>query len=103
MTADDLPLVRHWLAEPHVVRWWGNPDQQFDLVRGDLDELAMDQFIVVRDARPFAYLQCYDPESWGNCGLGQQPAGTRGIDQLAKLTCSTAATAPLLSALLSTA
>ncbi|MGB9326028.1 MAG: GNAT family N-acetyltransferase, partial [Pseudolabrys sp.] len=80
MTADDLPLVRHWLAEPHVVRWWGNPDQQFDLVRGDLDELAMDQFIVVRDARPFAYLQCYDPESWGNCGLGQQPAGTRGID-----------------------
>lgn len=81
ITADDLPLVRHWLAEPHVVRWWGNPDQQFDLVRGDLDELAMDQFIVVRDARPFAYLQCYDPESWGNCGLGQQPAGTRGIDQ----------------------
>ncbi|MGC1881083.1 MAG: GNAT family N-acetyltransferase, partial [Pseudolabrys sp.] len=55
MTADDLPLVRHWLAEPHVVRWWGNPDQQFDLDRGDLDELAMDQFIVVRDARPFAY------------------------------------------------
>jgi len=80
MTADDLPLVRHWLGEPHVVRWWGEPDQQFDLVKGDLDEPAMDQFIVTRDGRPFGYLQCYDPASWDNC-LGPQPAGTRGIDQ----------------------
>ena len=56
MTADDLPLVRHWLGEPHVVRWWGQPDQQFDLVKGDLDEPAMDQFIVARDARPFCLL-----------------------------------------------
>lgn len=80
MTADDLPLVRHWLGEPHVVRWWGEPDQQFDLVKGDLDEPAMDQFIVTRDARPFGYLQCYDPASWDNY-LGPQPAGTRGIDQ----------------------
>ena len=81
MTADDLPLVRHWLAEPHVVRWWGNPDQQFDLVRGDLDELAMDQFIVVRDARPFAYLQCYDLGAWPDEAFGAQPRGTRAIDQ----------------------
>ena len=81
MTADDLPLVRHWLGEPHVVRWWGKPDEQFDLVKGDLDEPAMDQFIVARDARPIGYLQCYDPVPWDNCGLGPQPAGTRGIDQ----------------------
>lgn len=80
MTADDLPLVRHWLGEPHVVRWWGEPDQQFDLVKSDLDEPSMDQFIVARDARPFGYLQCYDPASRDNC-LGPQPAGTRGIDQ----------------------
>jgi aminoglycoside 6'-N-acetyltransferase len=53
MTADDLPLVRHWLGEAHVVKWWGAPDQQFDLVKGDLDEPAMHQFIVARDARPF--------------------------------------------------
>ncbi|MEH2576261.1 hypothetical protein V1272_005596 [Bradyrhizobium sp. AZCC 1708] len=23
MAMDDLPLVRRWLAEPHVVKWWG--------------------------------------------------------------------------------
>jgi aminoglycoside 6'-N-acetyltransferase len=80
MTADDLPLVRHWLGEPYVMRWWGQPDQQFDLVKGDLDEPAMDQFIVASDARPFGYLQCYDPVCWDSC-LGPQPGGTRGIDQ----------------------
>src|SRR5215208_3691291 len=46
MTSADLPLVRRWLAEPHVVQWWGDPAGQYDLVSGDLDEPTMDQFIV---------------------------------------------------------
>jgi aminoglycoside 6'-N-acetyltransferase len=81
MTADDLPLVRRWLAESHVARWWGTPDEQFGLISDDLDHPAMDQFIVAREDRPFAYLQCYDPAPWDNGGLGPQPAGTRGIDR----------------------
>ncbi len=66
---------------PHVVQWWGDSDEQFALVRGDLDEPAMDQFIVAVADRPFAYLQCYDPSAWPEPGFGAQPAGTRGIDQ----------------------
>jgi len=58
MAAADLPLVRRWLASPHVVEWWGDPDEQFGLVSGDLDEPAMDQFVVAVDERPFGYLQC---------------------------------------------
>jgi aminoglycoside 6'-N-acetyltransferase len=81
MTADDLPLVQRWLAEPHVVRWWGSPNEQFDLVSADLDEPAMDQFIVACERRPFGYVQCYNPDAWDGAGLGPQPAGTRGIDQ----------------------
>lgn len=81
MTAEDLPLVRRWLNAPHVIRWWGKPDEQFDLVSGDLDHQAMHQFIVVRETRPFAYLQRYDPGAWDGDGLGPQPEGTRGIDQ----------------------
>ena len=80
MSADDLPLVRRWLAMPHVAEWWGDAGEQFDLVRGDLDEGAMDQFIVATE-RPFAYLQCYDPAAWPEGGLGAHPQGTRGIDQ----------------------
>jgi aminoglycoside 6'-N-acetyltransferase len=81
MTADDLPLVRRWLAEHHVARWWGESNEQFDLISDDLDHQAMDQFIVAREDQPFAYLQCYNPASWANGGLGPQPTGTRGIDQ----------------------
>jgi aminoglycoside 6'-N-acetyltransferase len=79
MTSDDLPLIRRWLAEPHVVEWWGDPAEQYDLVSGDLAEPAMDQFIVSTGGSDFAYLQCYDLTAW-NQGFGEHPRGTRGID-----------------------
>ena len=81
MTADDLPLLKRWLAAPHVVQWWGNTYAQFELVRGDLEVEGMDQYIVTTNDRPFGYLQCYDPMVWPDNGLGAHPAGTRGIDQ----------------------
>ena len=79
MTAADLPLIRRWLALPHVTQWWGDPQEQYTLVSGDLDEPAMDQFVVSFAGNPFGYLQCYDLTAW-NSGFGQQPPGTRGID-----------------------
>ena len=81
MSDADLPLIKLWLAAPHVSQWWGNPDEQLTLVSEDLAQPAMDQFIVLQDARPFAYLQCYDPVAWPENGLGPQPLGARGIDQ----------------------
>lgn len=80
MTTADLPLIRRWLSEAHVREWWGDPDEQFALVSGDLVEPAMDQFIVLAGDRPFGYLQCYRLTAW-NTGFGPQPEGTRGIDQ----------------------
>jgi aminoglycoside 6'-N-acetyltransferase len=79
MTADDLPLVKRWLATPHVTEWWGDADEQFGLVSGDLTHPAMDQFIVAADGHSFGYLQCYHLTDW-NTGFGPQPDGTRGID-----------------------
>jgi len=79
MTSADLPLIRQWLALPHVSEWWGDPAEQYALVRGDLDEPPMDQFIVCAAGQPFGYLQCYDLTAW-NSGFGPQPEGTRGID-----------------------
>ncbi|WP_291868915.1 GNAT family N-acetyltransferase [Bradyrhizobium sp.] len=81
MKTADLPLVRRWLAEPHVVQWWGDAHEQFELVSGDLSVEAMDQFIVATDDRPFGYIQCYDLEAWPDSGLGDHPKGSRGIDQ----------------------
>jgi aminoglycoside 6'-N-acetyltransferase len=77
----DLAMIRQWLAMPHVMEWWGDPDEQFALVSGDLAEPAMEQFIVATDARPFGYLQCYNLHAWPNPAFGPQPDGTRGIDQ----------------------
>ena len=81
MSEADLPLMKRWLAEPHVMQWWGDTYEQFEIVSGDLEVEAMDQFIVAKDDRPFGYLQCYNPEVWPDNGLGVHPKGTRGIDQ----------------------
>jgi aminoglycoside 6'-N-acetyltransferase len=80
MTSADLPMVARWLRTPEVVRWWGDPDEQYELVSGDLTHPDMAQFIVAIDERPFAYIQCYRLSTW-NQGFGAQPADTRGIDQ----------------------
>ena len=81
MSAGDLPLVKDWLARPHVIEWWGDRDEQFGLVSGDMNEPAMDQYIVSTDNGPFGYLQCYRLTDWNIC-FGPQPEGTRGIDQM---------------------
>lgn len=81
MTRDDLPLVRRWLAEPHVIEWWGDPAQQLALVTEDLDEPAMQQFIVAHDRDPFGYIQAYDLQSWPDPVFAEHPQGTQAIDQ----------------------
>ena len=81
MTAADLPMVRRWLKAPHVVEWWGDPDEQFELVRGDLENPDMDQFIVAADDRPFGYLQSYNLAAWPDDAFKDHPPGTRAIDQ----------------------
>ncbi len=77
----DLAMIQGWLAMPHVVEWWGDPDEQFELVSGDLGDPAMEQFIVMTDDTPFGYLQCYNLRAWPNAAFGPQPNRTRAIDQ----------------------
>jgi aminoglycoside 6'-N-acetyltransferase len=79
MTADDLPLMRRWFANPHVAEWWPDHDD-FGFVSGDLDHEDMAQFIVHLGQRPIGYLQCYRMSDWDKC-FEPQPQGTRGIDQ----------------------
>src|SRR5258708_34234331 len=79
MTVSDLPLIRRWLALPHVREWWGDPQEQYTLVSGDLDEPAMDQYIFSSAGGPVAYLQCYDLTAW-NSGFAPHPSRTRVID-----------------------
>jgi aminoglycoside 6'-N-acetyltransferase len=79
-TAKDLPDLRRWLNTPEVRRWWGDPSEQFELLRGDLNEPLMTMRIVSFNGRPFAYAQDYDVHSWPQSHLMQLPKGSRAID-----------------------
>jgi aminoglycoside 6'-N-acetyltransferase len=78
--AKDLPRLRRWLHTPKVRRWWGNPIQQFELLRADLNEPLMTMRIVSLRGRPFAYAQDYDAHSWPQLHLAHLPKGSRAID-----------------------
>jgi aminoglycoside 6'-N-acetyltransferase len=79
-TVADLPLVERWLQTPAVVRWWGDPVQQIALVREDLDEPLMRQWIVEHAGVPFAYLQAYPAKAWPQAHLARLPDGAQVID-----------------------
>lgn len=79
-SSDDLPRLRRWLSAPEVRRWWGNPTEQFELLRDDLNEPFMTMRIVSLQRRPFAYAQDYDVHSWPQRHLSRLPKGSRAID-----------------------
>ena len=78
--AGDLPLLRRWLHAPEVVRWWGDPREQFELLRADLSEPRMAMRIVSFNGRPFAYAQDYAVHAWPQPHLTHLPQGSRAID-----------------------
>lgn len=79
-TADDLPMFRRWLATPEVVRWWGDPDEQYDLVEEDLANPDMVQWVVSFEGRPFAYAQAYQVHVWPQPHFSHLPPGSMAID-----------------------
>ena len=78
-TLGDLPLLRAWIARPHVREWWSDGDP-FDA--GDLADPRVTRWIVETDGAPFAYMQDYAVHGWeGGHHFDFLPEGARGIDQ----------------------
>jgi aminoglycoside 6'-N-acetyltransferase len=77
----DLPLIQRWLGRPHVREWWGDPVRGLANINDHLADPAIDLFIVSCDDIPIGYQQSYDPRGEADHPLGDQPIGTRGIDQ----------------------
>jgi aminoglycoside 6'-N-acetyltransferase len=75
----DLPLLRQWRVRPHMVEWWGRPEE--DDMEAALADPATTCWIVALDGRPFAYAQDYDPHAWPGHHFEYLPLGSRGIDQ----------------------
>jgi aminoglycoside 6'-N-acetyltransferase len=78
--ANDLPRLRRWLHAPEVKRWWGEANEQFELLRADLNEPRMTMRIVSFNGRPFAYAQDYEVHAWTQAHLAHLPQGSRAID-----------------------
>ena len=75
----DLPMLRSWVARPHVREWWSDGDP-FDA--GDLESPLFAAWIVETGGRPFAYMQDYAVHGFeADHHLGFLPPGARGIDQ----------------------
>ncbi len=79
-TQYDLPLLHRWLRSSEVARWWGEPQEQFALLREDFGEPRMVMRIVCFEERPFAYAQDYEVHSWPQPHFARLPLKARAID-----------------------
>jgi aminoglycoside 6'-N-acetyltransferase len=77
-TADDLPLLAAWQANPHVRAWW-DADEPYDA--SDLADPRVARWIVSTAERPFAFMQDYTVHGWEDHHFAGLPQGARGIDQ----------------------
>ena len=80
VTSADLPLLRNWLSDSEVRRWWGDPDEEIALIAGDLENSSIALNIVWFGAKPFAYIQDYDVHASPEKHRHHLPEGTRSID-----------------------
>jgi aminoglycoside 6'-N-acetyltransferase len=80
LTAADLPKLERWLKAPELVRWWGDPAEELALLREDLVQPLMRQWVVEHRGCSFAYVQAYEAHSWPQAHLQHLPDGTQVID-----------------------
>jgi RimJ/RimL family protein N-acetyltransferase len=89
LTESDLPLIRQWLLEPHVRRWWADPprdtypDDELEKYRARITGADLDTeiFFIHRRGRPIGFIQCYridDHDEYGTALALDAPAA--GID-----------------------
>lgn len=76
--AADLPRLRRWRAEPHVIRWWGEPD--VEPPEETLAEPAVTAWVVEHEGQPFAFIQDYGVHDWSPHHFDYLPSGARGMD-----------------------
>lgn len=80
VTRADYPLLRGWLAQPHVRAWWGDPDEEIALIEEDIDSGPTDMRLVALGGHPFAYVQDYPAHHWPMPHYAAFPPGTRAVD-----------------------
>jgi aminoglycoside 6'-N-acetyltransferase len=81
-TRADYPLIRDWLARPHIEGWWGDAQTEIALIEEEMETGSTDMRLVWHQptGRPFAYVQDYDAHHWPMPHYADLPAGSRAMD-----------------------
>jgi aminoglycoside 6'-N-acetyltransferase len=73
------PLLRSWLSQPHTQEWWGDVDEEIELIYDDKGE--HDPFIACVNDEPIAYIQVWRPSKHPDLPWQHKMTSTtRGID-----------------------
>lgn len=89
VTEADLPTLAGWLRQPHLVEWWGDPDEELDLIRETIKGSdGTEGFLFLIDGEPAGYIQSWLPERYAHDAkwlaeapwLARVPKGALGID-----------------------
>ncbi|EKF73508.1 aminoglycoside N6'-acetyltransferase [Alcanivorax hongdengensis A-11-3] len=86
LTEEDLPALHRWLAQPHVVQWWGPPRSLEETLR-DYNPASRcaggpAYFLIELDGQAMGFIQRYAPVEHHHEGWWQQiqDPGVRGVD-----------------------
>lgn len=84
LAAEDLPLLRSWLREPHVAEYWQEPEDEEEFREKFLKSLprrGVSAFVIEVDGRAIGYIQEYEAVKVGGGWWPDVRPGVFGIDQ----------------------
>jgi aminoglycoside 6'-N-acetyltransferase len=78
---EHLPMIHGWLCEPHVREWWGDPDHEIELVRGDIGSELTRGYVAHMDDEALGFIQSWVPGNYDEYPWeSEMSPETRGID-----------------------
>jgi aminoglycoside 6'-N-acetyltransferase-1b len=79
-----LPLLRHWLAQPHVAEFWQETENEAELrekfLHG-LHERGVRPFVILLGRKPIGYIQSSEAAKVGGGWWANEKPGVFGVDQ----------------------
>ncbi|MGZ3650881.1 MAG: GNAT family N-acetyltransferase [Bdellovibrionota bacterium] len=78
-----LGLLRHWLAQEHVKKFWQETEDEQKFREKFLVELparSVRAFVIVHDSREIGFAQYYEADKVGGGWWPGEPPGTFGVD-----------------------
>lgn len=76
----DLPLIRKWLVQPHVAKWFNDESEWMKEISANLESNWVWHFRADLNSETAGFVQCYDTSKAPEGPWSSQPPATLGID-----------------------